>query len=308
MAEEVDTKKLRLRAWCGERLALHQQAALSDPLASGVRMLTIDLWDRLVRGEISCDELSALAKSISDDALTARAERLKAKARSADWTSVLENALASREGAEFGEVKDFLAQTGAGVVFTGHPTFALSRQLRDDIGALASGDKTHQASNAAHAPDPAISLLDEHEDVQTAIAHAQAALGDLYSACFLWLRSRYPGVWWKARPALLSLATWVGYDLDGRTDIHWGTTLRLRLEEKAVQLSRYSQTLAELPGAEEIARELADAASEADEQAQFFSAKLDDPAAMVAAANRLTEDRHERLLSLTASRIKSAAL
>ena len=287
-----------LRAWCRDRLEIHQKSALSDPLASGVRMLTIDLWDRLVRQENSCDDLSALAKAISDDALVARGDLLKAKAPPGDWSGVVLAAFSALEGACFADVASALGETRAGVVFTAHPTFALSRQLRRDIGELASGGHRRSMSGARHAPDPSIMLLDEHEEVLTVIARAQEAMRGLYTACFEWLRARYPGEWWKARPALVSIASWVGYDLDGRTDIHWGTTLRLRLEEKALQLFRYSQRLAAIPGAEALASELAEAGEEATEQAQYFSSNLDDPAAMVAAANRLTEERPGRLISL----------
>lgn len=297
-----------LRAWCRERLATHQKAALSDPLASGVRMLTIDLWDRIVRREVTSADLSALAKAISDDALIARATRLKGKTRPGDWAGVTGDAFAPLEGCSFSEVAAALAETAAGVVFTGHPTFALSRRLRNDIGAAASGGAPPDLSDARHAPDPSITLLDEHEDVQSVIARAQEAMRKLYAASFDWLRARYPGEWWKARPGLLSIATWVGYDLDGRTDIHWGATLRIRLEEKALQLFRYSRRLSEIPGAEALSIEFAEAGEEAAEQAQYFSTDLDSPAAMVAAANRLTDQRPGRLISLDDAKRRIDAL
>jgi len=298
MAVKSAEKLRELRLWCRERIEKHQDAALSDPLASGVRMLTIDIWDRLVRGEISIDELSAVARSISDYALTERASRLGAKASPTDWTSLVQKAFEPHIGSSFDAVVGSLGRTRAGVVFTAHPTFSLPRRLRDDIGAIASGGGAQALSEADHSPEPSISLLEEHQDAQTAIDRAQASMRDLYIACFAWLRSHFPGEWWKARPALMSVATWVGYDLDGRTDIHWGMSMRLRLEEKALQLSRYSQRLAEIPGCEALARELACAGDEAAMQAEGFSANLDDPAEMVAAANRLTKESPARLVSL----------
>ena len=37
---------------------------------------------------------------------------------------------------------------------------------------------------------------------------------------------------WKNKlPALLGISTWVGYDLDGRSDINWRTSFILRLKE-----------------------------------------------------------------------------
>lgn len=287
-----------LRAWCGERLAAHQSAALSDPLASGVRMLTIDLWDRLVRGDISREDLSLLAKVISDDAMMARADRLRGKAPPGNWRDVVAAGFKSLDGQDFSVVAAALRETRAGVVFTAHPTFGLSRKLRELVGASASGCAVDGLEGVLHAPDPNISLLDEHEDVQLAIVRAQSAVRNLYSACFDWLIERFPNDWTKARPALLSIATWVGYDLDGRTDIHWAMTVRIRLEEKALQLFRYAKALAAVDGAQSLSEELAEAGEEAAAQAQFFAGDLDNPAVIVAAANRLTEMRPGRLTSL----------
>ncbi|MFZ5617387.1 MAG: phosphoenolpyruvate carboxylase [Pseudomonadota bacterium] len=308
MVEQDGKRTQSLRGWCRERLAVHEEAALRDPLASGVRMLTIDLWDRLVRGEIERDDLEALVKLIGDDALTVRAGRLKGKTRPGDWDEAVRTALDPLAGKPFGEVARYLEKTKAGVVFTAHPTFALSRRLRDIIGVLASDGASPDLAVTPHAPDISITLLDEHEDTQGAIARAQDAMCRLYGACFDWLQNHYPKEWTKARPALLSIATWVGYDLDGRTDIHWGHTFRLRLEEKALQLFRYAKALAEAPGADELANELIEAGEEAAQQAAFFAADLDDPAAIVAAANRLTEERPGRLVSLAGVKRKLDAL
>ena len=36
-------------------------------------------------------------------------------------------------------------------------------------------------------------------------------------------------------------ASWVGYDMDGRTDISWHTSIAFRLAEKAERLARYTE-------------------------------------------------------------------
>ncbi|HRO04481.1 MAG TPA: phosphoenolpyruvate carboxylase, partial [Terricaulis sp.] len=103
--------------------------------------------------------------------------------------------------------------------------------------------------------------------------------------------------WWTIAPAPVRLATWVGYDLDGRTDIHWAQTIRFRLMEKAAQLARYAEALAAL-GADALAQKLAQAGAEASAQAALFDGDLDDPARTVAAANRLTAEGPARLTSV----------
>ena len=42
---------------------------------------------------------------------------------------------------------------------------------------------------------------------------------------------------------LLSVSTWVGYDLDGRTDINWKTSFILRLKEKKLAIQYYLKKL-----------------------------------------------------------------
>src|SRR4051794_11963369 len=47
-------------------------------------------------------------------------------------------------------------------------------------------------------------------------------------------------------PRPIILASWVGYDTDGRTDIGWWDTLRLRLTMKRLQLERLAAQFAVL--------------------------------------------------------------
>ena len=47
----------------------------------------------------------------------------------------------------------------------------------------------------------------------------------------------WPDRWTELDPRPVILSSWVGYDTDGRTDIGWWDTLRLRLEMKRLQLA-----------------------------------------------------------------------
>jgi phosphoenolpyruvate carboxylase len=49
-----------------------------------------------------------------------------------------------------------------------------------------------------------------------------------------------------ADPTPLRFASWVGYDMDGRTDIGWQTCIRYRLEEKAERLASYAALLEQI--------------------------------------------------------------
>lgn len=282
-----------LHEWCLSRLADYNSAALRDPMATGVRQLALDLLDR---SDADSASLDALVKRISDRALRDRAGRLGVSKLAGDWRKIVEAGLAPIKTASFDVIKAALESRRAGIVFTAHPTFALSPPMRDALGALASGADVEIAP-LNHAPEPGITLADEHEDAGAAIVRAQAALRGLSSALFEWLATHVDGPWWTIRPAPLLLSTWVGYDLDGRTDIHWAQTIRFRLEEKAHQLAHYAEALGQV-SAGALSECLARASEEAKAQAALFAGDLDDPEQIVAAANRLTEPGKDRYTSL----------
>lgn len=308
--------------WCLTRLAYFEREAASDPLTNSVRRLAHDLSRLLADGAISLETLSRTAAALSDQGFEDRARTFAAahadyaKSATAD---VVEAALRRFDGAPFGVVKAALAETRAGVVFTAHPTFAMSRALRAAfarrVEALIDADEPASSGpGLPHGPDASLELADEHLDVQEAIARAQTAMRAINREIFLWARSRFPKEWRQLAPAPLSLATWVGYDLDGRTDIHWGDTLRIRLEEKAEQLRRYARALAGIvltQGSDKqtaLVGRLDAAAALAAEQAALFSGDLNDAAVVTRAANRLTDEDSRRLISLAEIRAGLCAL
>ncbi|MDF1792270.1 MAG: phosphoenolpyruvate carboxylase [Thalassobaculaceae bacterium] len=292
-----------LAAWCLDRLNHHDAIAQHDPLATGVRSLAIDLLEHLGDGTLDLASLHSVVRQISDHALIERAGRLRAQCPPADWLATVNAALAPLEEAGVAEIRSAVETTRAGIVFTAHPTFALSRRMRAILAGIASGeaDAASRLGDVPHAPDPSITLAAEHEDVRAALLNAQDALRKLNGAILDWLETHVPNKWWAIRPAPLQLATWVGYDLDGRTDIHWAETLRFRLEEKAIQLARYRDTLAGIGGDDlrPLIERLSAVEIETAAQADLFAGDLEDPDVVVPAANRLTAEGPGRLTSLT---------
>ena len=62
---------------------------------------------------------------------------------------------------------------------------------------------------------------------------------EVYQIAFEVARELYQEEWRRLRPRLLTLATWVGYDTDGRSDIGWNTTFAKRLMVQLDQLGHY---------------------------------------------------------------------
>jgi len=120
----------------------------------------------------------------------------------------------------------------------------------------------------------------------------------------------FPKKWTTLTPHLADAYSWVGYDIDGRTDISWGDALRLRLSEKRDQLSRYAKEAARIAGTGDFKSEAEDAVdnlsdrikdglSSAERDLALFEKDLDNPDNLVSAANNLTRKSSRRFTELT---------
>ena len=158
------------------------------------------LVDTLFDMALTRDMLRRAAKHIADEALRRRAARLASRLDEALPRDRTARAFAALERADFDDARKELERTRVSAVFTAHPTFAMSRKMRDAMAAIAQGEGADIAG-LAHAPDKTISLADEHEDVQRAILAAQHANRALISAAIDWLQERHPARWREAREA-----------------------------------------------------------------------------------------------------------
>ena len=142
-------------------------------------------------------------------------------------------------------------------VFTAHPVFALrrdvSRKLCEDA---TTGDPA--MPEGAFAPRDRVTLEDEHTEAMQAVQHARRAVNDLNKDIIRQRRVTHAGDWRDSLPKLVGISTWVGYDLDGRSDISWIDSFCLRLREKAMAIEGYRAAIASigLPELDDIAASL----------------------------------------------------
>ncbi len=307
-----------LKAWCEDALAAADARRDQDPETNPVKALAVALSQRLEAGDISTDAVDALIAELGVDAAAARAERLAgyAGARDPKVIEAAADAVMAVCPPGWREARAYLERPRAGIVFTAHPTFAAHPDSYAAIAKIAS--ETTKAGRAAGvkalraaplSPPPAITLGQEHARVRLAIAEAADAAGAFNAALLQRVRTRFPDQWMELAPNVVTVATWVGYDLDGRTDIHWGQSLRLRLEEKTEQLGRYRAAVARCledmvsgEGARDtvaaLGRRLADAEASASEDAAAFDGDLSNPDVAAHAANTLTRADPRRLVSI----------
>jgi len=132
-----------------------------------------------------------------------------------------------------------------------------------------------------------------------AMTRAQDARDVLTARLLTEAQARWPAQWRSLRPLPFRFASWVGYDMDGRTDISWHTSIAFRLAEKAERLARYTASLEALDTAHPLLTTLRPAAAFAAARAQDFAGDLSGAEALAEAANRLTTHSTDNLLSLT---------
>ncbi|MDE1915665.1 MAG: phosphoenolpyruvate carboxylase [Sphingomonadales bacterium] len=276
---------------------LHERT-VETPLFNPVFQLGLELSRQMEKGELSLDQIEALVAELECEGLLARARRLERIAGPVDPATNVARVKGLAEAADFAGFAAKWSRPVAHIVFTAHPTFLLARAQAHAVAAAAStGDvENHAVCAAPHARD-VITLDSEHDDAMAAIARAQKARDVITGALLDVARTRWPQQWRSLAPVPLRFASWVGYDMDGRTDIGWQTCVRYRLQEKAERLASYAAMLEE--PAPEIAERLAAAGTRAADMAALFAGDMKDPAKVASAANQLTHEHPDKLTSLT---------
>ena len=243
-----------LRSRLSEELILLQDPARNDPFQSTPLLFAWRLAQAMALGETSIDALEALVRQLGAEAFHARAERL---------TTYLGDCSAAHLGARLTRLFEALAGSGDfdhyaravqqapfGLVLTGHPTFALNNELSIALIELATGhdaegrplskeqrgERLRLTGSRSHGPSAELSLEVEYAWSLRALSSAHAAMGTIYGCALDVARRRWPGRWTQLTPRLCTLATWVGFDQDGRTDITWQVSVGKRLQLKAAAL------------------------------------------------------------------------
>jgi len=290
-----------LRDYLNERLAAHISLSSQDPQTNPVKLLAYDLSKKVEDREVAFRDIETFIKTLSDKAAVERAERLGDRAGLNKINNILKDikTLALQRAEDgFDAFKKWLETPAQGIVLTAHPTFSLSRDIRECLGTIA--DKSDSSREDAkitlatlpYLPKRAPSLQEEHEDAQAAIQRIQNALQDTYKIILNVARDKFPDQWTDLTPLIVSVYSWVGYDIDGRTDITWADAIRLRLQEKFQQLVRYAETAEHISGGakgisslETLTGQLKDAQQSAARDLALFNEDLSDPSKLVDAAN-----------------------
>ena len=310
-------------AMLGSILSRVRAQAAADPLSNPILLFALDLTLRMDRGEIDLDGLESIVQQLTAEAFADRAERLKnylGETAIAPNERALEDLIErkAREGG-FEEFRAAVARTVFGVVFTAHPTFSISLELARSLAELATcqtvegvaldqagrDQRMETAARVEHRPPDELSLEVEHAWVTEALNHAHDALEGVHRTALRVARKHWPEQWTKLAPRLVTLASWVGYDQDGRTDITWTRTIAARLADKLAMIERYLGKVDVLERAssgdflaalQPLHRVLATASATVAHQIELLAAAEHDPAATAAFSRAMVSGRSDALV------------
>ena len=237
-----------------EEVARRRAAATTDPFAHPVLAVALDLVARMEARELDEAAILGLVRTIGGEAVRDRAARLAAYVGLASEaeTDTAYAALADRLAESvsgFETYRALVTRRLFAAVFTAHPTFGMARDLARRIAVAANGAEDAFEDVASFRPDAPITLDDEYAQAREAVVHARDALDRLNAALIEAARQHWPRRWTTLAPSCVTLASWVGSDTDGRTDIDWWDILRYRLRSKQGQLTRVLARLPDVPEA-----------------------------------------------------------
>ncbi len=284
---------------CDRLGQLHERNAES-PLFNPVFQLSLELSRSLEAGTLSLTDAAGLVAELEGESLLSRARRLfhLLAPVAPDENRQAFRQLAGGES-DFNSFARRWSEPLFHIVFTAHPTFLLSPAQSDAVAAAASsGAVTEAAVCIAETDRPAITLDHEHGEAMAALSLAQDARDALNAILFEQAAQFWPGKWRDLKPMPYRFASWVGYDMDGRTDIGWSTSVHYRLGEKTLRLERYAAMLEAIEAAHPLLATLRAAQAHTAEMEALFAGDLTAPDALSRAANRLTAGDPAKLVSL----------
>ncbi len=220
----------------------------NQPFLNPIINVAFKLSRQLEAGEVSFDDLRALVQRLMDRACVRRAKALRERIGLVDdQTTIKEfgDFVAARiekdvdKDSAFEKFAHRWSRARSGIVFTAHPTFGMSDELTEKVIEIASrGSEADVAQpiGLAHRPDDNLTLEYEHRRVQKAIGHVRQSYVDLLDRFFEVAADNFGPRAYTLKPRLVTVASWVGYDLDGRTDITWRDSFLVRLKEKCTAL------------------------------------------------------------------------
>jgi phosphoenolpyruvate carboxylase len=238
-------------------LARLRERSAADPFSNPIVLFAIDFARRIDRGEVDIEVLDRLVRALTVDSFANRAKRLGTYLGETD-PEMNRAAIAARierlaDNVDFDAFRAMVERPIFGIVLTAHPTFSTPLSIARSLSELACGtayngealdeaaraNRLAEAQDQYHRPPENLTLEDEHAWSLEALGHVHTAIEEVNRVVFRVARAKWPERWTELLPHLITAASWVGYDQDGRTDVTSMRTFGVRLADKRAALARY---------------------------------------------------------------------
>ena len=283
------------------RLKELHKLTTATPMFNPVFQLSLELSRKIEVGETDLKTIETYIRELECEALQNRAHRLQnliapidIKSNLAHFKELVINSTNDRDFAQFAK---FWSRPLLTNVFTAHPTFLLNKLEADSVAHAASSGEVDKAVCIFATENDNITLDYEHDEAMATLSKAHDARDALTEIIYEIAAKHYPEEFHKLCAKPFKFATWVGYDMDGRTDISWSTSFSYRLKEKSIKLANYVAKAKGL-NLDEIAARLEAALQYNDEILLLFKQNLTDPAVLSDVANKIDEENANKILSL----------
>ncbi|MDF7675184.1 phosphoenolpyruvate carboxylase [Neisseriaceae bacterium ESL0693] len=209
--------------------------------------LLSDLTQELAEKSFSPEGFKTLEEAVHilrDRHFRQRAQALRDYVELAERQSVLEAYLknVATQLVALAPSPAFLSIPAMAAVFTAHPTFALASEIYSLLAECAESPDQAIPLLPTHRRSSPPTLEEEQQLAVCAIRRGRDALDKLNVYIFEAAAKKWSDLS-ALTPTPIVLASWVGFDTDGRNDISWFDTFRIRLELKIAQLERLNTGL-----------------------------------------------------------------
>ncbi len=277
---------IELRRQWTDHLVRYREQGMRVGDINPIAALADIIFEQLHGGEINRLDLNNTLDSLGVDLWKQQTKHLRVKASAAEDQLVFPN------------LEDHnTTQQLYRAVFTAHPTFALNA----DVSATLCKEvdvATPEIPENAYGERQAITLQEEHDEAMCVIRNARRAICKLNEKILEQRQSHKSENWRQQLPQMLGVSTWVGYDLDGRSDISWSDSFKLRLAEKAQSLKIYCDAIktTKISAVETILDELHAEQNATEEDILRFEQLGSENVSFSSVINTLTE-RPDKLIS-----------
>ena len=267
-------KRANIASW-HQKLAESKRLTLETLDGNVLQQLGFQLHEKMSEDALKFDEITQLIEDLSDEAFHHRAKALRVFSAADEYqqniqrVQTLFSTITRQYAGDFTGFSQQIERVCYGIVLTAHPTFSQSAAAQKLLCELASNQtvtgepldvdvmaqRLHQLLSKTHMPENNIDIMRETEWSQQILQVAQIPLQQIYDCVIDVAKEAFPKQWRSLKPSLISLASWVGYDTDGRTDIGWEVSFGNRLSASITQFSFDQQLIEEILTSDNVQQE-----------------------------------------------------